>query len=201
MNQHFIFMNATVNMAESVNPNGNGIQKLCRTMKIMFWLYLGCLVLVWRNGFLFFQHTPDGWRAFHQTYREISEVPWYSLGLVAVAAGFLVWAAVTFYQLLSLYERGAIFSVDNVRLLRRLGWLAAGFGLLKIIGPTVIDLWRQWLESLPRGVFLDRALHDLVAVFFALLSSPWIMGGLFLLTISRVMLQGYKLQEEHELTV
>jgi hypothetical protein len=172
------------------------IQTLCRTLKIMFWLYLGCLILAWPSGFFLFRQTPDGWQAFHQTYREISEVPWYSLVLAAAAAGVLVWAAVTFYQLLALYEQGAIFSAGNVRLLRRLGWLAAGYGLLEIIGPTLILLWQQWCGSLHVNF-----LHYLVGDFFALLSSPWIMGGLFLLTISRVMLKGYQLQEEQELTV
>src|SRR5882724_7329995 len=129
-------MNATANLSKSANSHRNGIQTLCRTLKIMFWLYLGCLMLAWRNGFIFFHKTPDGWQAFHQTYREVSEIPWYSLGLAAVAAGFLVWAAVTFYQLLGLYQRGTIFSAHNVRLLRRLGWLAVGFGIFRIIGPT-----------------------------------------------------------------
>ena len=177
------------------------IQTLCRTLKIMFWLYLGFLILGWPNGFTFLRKTPDGWMASYNTYAEFSAIPWYSLALAAIGLGIFAWAATTFYQLLALYERGTIFSVGNVRLLRRLGWLAAGFGGLAVVGPTLVILWQQWIGPLPRIFLRDLILHNLVNDFFALLSSPWIIGGLFLITISRVMLKGYQLQEEQELTV
>lgn len=177
------------------------IQTLCRTLKIMFWLYLGFLILAWPNGFAFLHKTPDGWMAGCNTYAEFSAIPWYSLLLVAIGLGLFAWAATTFYQLLALYERGTIFSVSNVRLLRRLGWLAVSFGLLGIAGSMLIVSWQQWIEPTPRIFLRDMILHNLVGGFFALLSSPWIMGGLFLLTISRVMLKGYQLQEDQELTV
>jgi hypothetical protein len=35
----------------------------------------------------------------------------------------------------------------------------------------------------------------------AFLSSPWIIGGLFVVVISRIMDEGRKIQEEQELTV
>jgi hypothetical protein len=192
-------MNATENIQKTVSYL-NGIQKLCRTLKIMFWLYLGCLILAFPSGFPFFHETPNGFRVIYQTYTEFSTMPWYGFVLYAAGAGLFIWAVVTFYQLLGLYERGMIFSEANGRLFRRLGWLAVGYGVVVIV-------LAMWFYSMPSynpwdGHVLRRNSWDLLMRgFFALLSSPWIMGGLFLITISRVILKGCELQEELELTV
>jgi hypothetical protein len=166
----------------------------------MVWLYLGCLLLTFPNG-LPFPHKPtDGIRFFYQTYTEFSAISPFGLVLYVAGIALFIFAAMTFYQLLGLYEQGKIFSEANVKLFRRLGWLAVGHGIVFMVleayfyGLPSFDPWS--------GARLQKNIWELLMrSFFALLSSPWIMGGLFLLTISHVMLKGRKLQEEQELTV
>ncbi len=105
----------------------------------------------------------------------------------AITVGIYLLAVVFFYRLLSLYERGTVFSLANVRIYKSLGFLAVGYGLLAAYAPAV----RPELPILRR----------LVILFFEATSSNWIIGGLFVVMISLIMKEACKLREEQELTV
>ena len=115
--------------------------------------------------------------------------------IVVLAAGVFLAAGITCYQLLNLYEKGIIFSARNVQLLGRIGCLAFGYGLLKVWGPALISTWDAWIGA------HDWPPHPLLWVIPALLGSPWIIGGLFVVMVSYIMGEGRKIQEEQELTV
>ncbi|MDR3460505.1 MAG: DUF2975 domain-containing protein [Verrucomicrobiae bacterium] len=102
----------------------------------------------------------------------------------ALATTVYLIAAMVFYRLLNLYEKGAIFSPAHVRLFRLLGFLAIGKGVLTIAGTL-----------LP----LDR--YGLGLVLFFILHSAWMVGGFFGIMLACIMDEGCKLKEEQELTV
>jgi hypothetical protein len=104
--------------------------------------------------------------------------------LAGIGGGLNLLAAATFYRLLNLYEKGIIFSAANVRLLGRIGHLGFSYGLLNVCGPVIIS------GKLIIPDFLVAAA-----------SSPWVIGGLFVVVISHIMDEGRKIQEEQELTV
>ena len=173
----------------------NRIKKISRVLKVLFLLSLLCLV--WRGYFLpFVQRMPDGWSVVWGTYATFSDAPLFAKLIVVLAVGVLLAAFITCYQLLNLYEKGIIFSARNVQLLGRIGCLAFGYGLLKVWGPVLISTWNAWI-----GVSACPLLNPVLCGIPAFLSSPWIIGGLFVVVISHIMDEGRKIQEEQELTV
>jgi Protein of unknown function (DUF2975) len=173
------------------------IKNTSRSLKVMLLLYLSCLV---PGIFRLIHQTPDGWTMFAGTYATFAEIPWYEKSLALLCVGIFIGTILAGYQLLGLYERGIIFSTRNVRLLRRIGWLAISYDVLMVLGRTLIFTWRHWIGA-SSGYFLGCFLNGLAFDFFALLSSPWIIGGFFVVIISHIMGEGCKLQEEQELTV
>jgi hypothetical protein len=191
-------MNANENSSKA-NAHLNRIKKISRVLKVLFLLSLLCLV--WRGYFLpFIQRMPDGWRVVWGTYATFSDAPLFAKLIVVLAVGVLLAAFITCYQLLNLYEKGIIFSARNVQLLGRIGCLAFGYGLLNVWSPMLISTWYAWIGV--SGSSLNSVLWGIpwitIPVF---LSSPWILGGLFVVVISRIMDEGRKIQEEQELTV
>jgi hypothetical protein len=90
-----------------------------------------------------------------------------------------------FYRLFSNLEKGQIFSPDNVRCIRNIGWwlvimplLAVGFELSKLswaaVAPSMIDV-----SNVPDGF----------------------LKGFFVIFVAWIMDEGRKIQEEQELTV
>jgi hypothetical protein len=134
---------------------------------------------------VFIKNTGSGtWRVFGDSYTDFSDVPAVVKLLAGIGGGLNLLAAMTFYRLLNLYEKGIIFSAANVRLLGRIGHLVFSFGLLNVCGPVIISGKLSILEFI-----------------VAVVSSPWVIGGLFIVVISHIMDEGRKIQEEQELTV
>ena len=172
-------MNAT-------NPNALRLDRI-RTasyfLKRVVWAYI-CLMTtgVIVGSWMLARPTPGNkFGLLDQKYASWSEVP-LSMWLLLAAALFLtVFGLAAFYRLLSLYERGVIFSPANAAQFHRLGVAAIGFGVLGIC-----------MNILNKGGGID---------IFGILFSPWIYGGIFLLIVAWIMEEGSKIQEEQELTV
>ena len=135
------------------------------------------------------------WTLFGHTYATLAEAPWLAklLAVMCVAVLLAIWS--TGYQLLGLYERGVVFSEQNVRLLRRIGLLALGYGLVALFGGTLLEGAQVLVGSggLSWGLLLFQSL--------SLFISPWVIGGVCVLALSFIMDEGRKIQEEQELTV
>jgi hypothetical protein len=101
----------------------------------------------------------------------------YSLNILAVVA---------LYRLLSIYEKGVIFSPAISFQIRRLGNLAMAYALLKACGPILLPH-----EGL---VFVPTMLLNF-------LLSPWLFAGCLIITITWIMDEARKIQEEQEMTV
>jgi hypothetical protein len=187
-------MNANI----SNNARLNRIKIICRTLKVMLWLYLACMV-VFMPGFLRFAATlQEGhwtWTVFGRTYASFTEVPWLDKSVALVCVAMMLAAIFTGYRLLGLYERGVIFAAENVRLLRRIGALALSYGLLAVLGGNLIEGARILVGT--SGISARLLLFDSVGI----LISPWVIGGVCLLALSYIMDEGRKIQEEQELTV
>ena len=184
-------MHANENFPKA-NTRLNRIKIISRGLKVLFLLYFVCA-----GYFLPLVHkTPDGfWFVVYGTYATFSNAPTGAKLIVVLAVGVFFAAVITGYQLLNLYEKGIIFSARNVQLLGRIGYLALGYGLLTAWGPALISTWYAWINS---SVSL---LNPVWWGMTAFLSSPWIVGVLFVVVISRIMDEGRKIQEEQELTV
>ncbi|MGD0743811.1 MAG: DUF2975 domain-containing protein [Verrucomicrobiota bacterium] len=101
----------------------------------------------------------------------------YSLNLLAVIA---------VYRLLGFFEKGVIFSAANTSQIRRLGWLAIAYALLKACAPIFCS---------------NHGLISVPAMLINFLFSPWFFAGCFIIIITWIMDEGRKIQEEQELTV
>jgi MFS family permease len=190
--QLFKFMIAN-DTSPKVNVRLNRIKIISWALKILlllFFLFFGF------GRVPFARKTPDGfWEVVFGTYTTFSDAPLVAKLIVGLGISMVLAAIVTGYQLLNLYQKGIIFSAKNVQLLGRIGFLAFGYGLLGAVGPSLIATWDNWVNE--SGLMAHSILWGIIAS----LSSPWIIGGLFLVVISRIMDEGRKIQEEQELTV
>jgi hypothetical protein len=184
--------------ANEISPKAdarlNRIKTISRVLKVLLLPFLLCLV---GSGYLkpFAHRTPDGyvWLVWG-TYSTFSDAPLVAKMVAVLAAGVFLAAGITCYQLLNLYEKGIIFSARNVQLLGRIGYLAFGYGLLNVWGPVPLMIWYAWMQS-------HSPLNSVLWKILESFSSPWIIGGLFVVVIARIMDEGRKIQEEQELTV
>jgi hypothetical protein len=188
-------MNAN-EISPKANVRLNRIRIVSRILKALLLLYF-VIPLSYFGYFRPFLHkTQDGfWTTVWGTYATFSEIPLITKLIIGLAAGLILAAVVACYQLLCLYEKGIIFSTRNVRLLGRIGYLALSYKLLGIVGNLLISAWNGWVGSFPFHPIL------IWADIYQLAISPLVIGGLFLIVVSRIMDEGRKIQEEQELTV
>ncbi len=188
-------MNATTT-AQKTNPRQHHIRTISRVLKILIPLYFICGGLRLISP-LVRKVPPDGYYwVVCGTYATISQAPFLAILLVAASVGLLLFAVFTCYQLLTLYEKGVVFSARNVQLLGRSGYLALGYGFLTVWGPPLLIHWQARLHGWP-----TYSLNALLDALSSILSSPWILGGLFVAVVAHIMDQGRQIQEEQELTV
>jgi len=184
-------MNTNLITSEANHVRLKRIKTGSRTLKILFLLYLIGAAWCELPWYAFIKWLPQG------SYSKISDTPLLTLSEIGLSACLLLALAITFWQLISLYGAGTIFSSRNVQLLGRFGYLAFGFGLVRAWMPGINWAWREWWETCSYSIFSEFFLY----MFLGLVSSPWIIGGIFIFMISRIMDEGRKIQEEQELTV
>jgi Protein of unknown function (DUF2975) len=180
----FVFKLHAMNAIEkSPKQQIKRIRLISRTLKTLLVIYVltsGVIALMVRsNG------APR--MVFERKFATYSAVPATLKIMTAIAVGIYLLAVVFCYQLLRLYERGEVFSLANVRIYRRLGLLAVGYGLMAAYVPTM-------RPELP-------VTNRLIILFFETASSNWIIGGVFLVMISLIMGEACRAHEEQELTV
>jgi hypothetical protein len=95
-------------------------------------------------------------------------------------------AVIALYRLLSFYEQGVMFSAANTSQIRRLGYLAMAYSLLKACGPLLLPM---------HGVF------SVLAASINFLLSPWFFAGCLVIIVTWIMDEGRKMQEEQQLTI
>ena len=173
-------MNAN-KIAHKSSPQMKRIRTMSQIIKALFLIYIFAAGLV----AVLFHTTSNLWKIFGISISVVSKIPIGVEFLYALGVVIILWAVVTFYRLLNLYEQGTVFSLANVRLYQLLGYLAMGYGLLDACGLNI---------------GLDFVTHLKIFVFKAT-SSPWIIGGLFVVMISLIMQEACKMREEQELTV
>jgi len=163
------------------SPQIKRIRMMSQIIKALFLIYVFAAGLI----AVLFHTTSHLWRIFGIPISAVSKIPTDVEFLYALGVGIFLSAVVTIYRLLNLYEQGTVFSLANVRLYKLLSYLTMGYGLLNACGLNI-------------GLDFDTHLK---LFLFNATSSPWIIGGLFVLMISLIMQEACKIQEEQELTV
>jgi len=179
-------------ISPKANARLNRIRIISRTLKVLLVLYLigvSWWDLPW-EGFL--KWLPHG------TFASFSDNPWLTLAEFGLIIGLVLALAITCWQLLSLYQTGGIFAGRNVQLLGRIGRLALAFGLVMALVPAINLAWREWWETYSYHTVFWKFF---LLVLLELIKMPWIIGGVMVIMISRIMDEGRKIQEEQELTV
>ncbi len=159
------------------------IRKISRILKGLFLIYFLVLVCVVAMS-VRLQTGERTWTVYGVTYGEFSSVPLKMRLLGLLGLGLFLFAAVTLFQLLNLYEKGVVFSLNNVLLYKRLGHLIFGYGLLNICAPVV-----------------DSGTLEIWTFLLGASCSPGVIIGLIVIMIASIMQEGCKIKEEQELTV
>jgi len=120
-----------------------------------------------------------------QSFSTLREIPPVLKTYEALCTCLYLLAVIAVYRLLNLYEKGIIFSAENVSQIRRLGQLAVFYGVLTACLPVFESPQIQFPPTLP----------------LAILGSPGVIAGCLTVIIAWVMDEGRKIQEEQELTV
>ena len=171
--------------------------KRIRTMSRLLKLLLLAYLILFGFRLPFVRKMPDGGYQVVSvdTYARFFDAPIFSIIIVALGVALILVAVIFCYRLLSLYEKGVIFSAKNVSLLCRIGYVAVAYGFLVPCGRTLLLAWDSYLHAAWRiGVILWYFLTYVV-------HSPWVMGGIFMIVVSHIMDEGRKIQEEQELTI
>jgi hypothetical protein len=169
----------TNKMSAGSSSSGRRIRKISQMLKAMFLVYFFVVPL-----FLLVHRGYESWNISGQSFTSLSAMPLAPKLIAALAIVMYLLEIVTIYRLLSLYEKGLIFTVQNARLLKILGNLLFADGLIQVVAPVATS-----------------GHLSVIAFLIGLVSSPWLMGGLFLIMISLIMEEGCKMRDEQALTV
>jgi hypothetical protein len=168
------------------NPRLSRIKKLSRSLKAVFLFYfvvLG-LVSIVNHGHIAVKRP---FQVGDQNFSSLQEIPAVLKVYEALCVSLFLLAVIAFYRLLNLYEKGVIFSAENVSQIRRLGQLAVFYGVLNAFLPV--------FESSGTSMRVSLMLPMII------LTSPGFLVGCLTIIIAWVMDEGRKIQEEQELTV
>ena len=160
------------------NPRLKRIKYMSRFLKGLILAYFVVICLLVAYGRIMSGRGEDVLPPRPDTIGEsVYQILYYALSLLAVF---------TLYRLLNFYEKGMIFSAVNTSQIRRLGFLAMVYALLKACNSLFLP---------NEGVF------TLPTTLINFLMSPWFFAGCFIIIITWIMDEGRKIQEEQELTV
>ena len=165
----------------NANPRLSRIKKLSHCLKLLFLLYAGLLGLL-----LLFGEVKTPIRIGEQSFNSLQEIPMGLKIYEAIRGATYLLGAIAIYRLLNLYEKGIIFSAENVLYIRRLGKLAVFF--------SVLTTCRTFFETLQIRIAIP-------ILPLNILTSPWFVVGCLTIVIAWVMDEGRKIQEEQTLTV
>jgi hypothetical protein len=147
---------------------------------------------------------PMGHGSFHKAVPHTEPLPFSPAlaqnGLIAVSlVQFLigVTALAALYRLCQHYEAGQLFSADNARLYRRLGFWLIAFSAIAIVVPVI-----RWF-SVYAGAPIPPP-FDWRFLAIDLWLSPYLIFavvGIFVLLLGRVMAESASLAEDAKLTI
>ncbi len=177
------------------NDNINHIQRTSRRYGLLFKILIVCIpvfdLLYWAS----LNHLPTGFIS------SLPVVPTRDLPVVSLSLAFLasllpvsvaVYGLSTLRSLFKLYENGIMFSADNVRYFRRLGYVCIAWVVANAVFTTLVSAIITFGN--PPG---ERAI---VAQFGTSDMANLIISAIVLL-ISWVMDEGRKLEDEQARTI
>jgi hypothetical protein len=176
----------TPEIPANVNPRLSRIKKLSRILKLVFLLYfvvIGLLMVL--LGGLGQIHFNSSIRIDNQPFNSWRDVPAVVKTYTGICCALYLLGLMAFYRLLNLYEKGIIFSAENVSQIRRMGQLAVFYGVLNAFLP----------------VYAARALALSPTIPLDIISSPSFLAGCLTIIVAWVMDEGRKIQEEQDLTI
>ncbi len=94
-------------------------------------------------------------------------------------------------RLFKLYEQGVIFSMNNVRYIRNIGYALIGTQIINALYQALMGFILTWRN--PPG-------HRFSSITFDQTNLSIILVALMVILISWIMLEGYKIREEQQLT-
>ncbi len=171
------------------------LQRASRRFRILLWIFIVGVPLLNLLYWASFNHLPDGLLA-DLPAAAIQPLSGLSLSLAFVVSllpvGVALYGLITLEALFKLYQKGIVFSQQNVRLFRRLGfvlltWVAANALFTPLISVVITF-------NNPPGS------RELVAQFGVLDLSTLVIGAVVLL-LSWVMNEGHKLEDEQAHTI
>jgi len=170
------------------------IRRVSRNFRSIFYVLIFCLPFL---NILY-------WQLFNLMPKELFTLPvviahelTFSTRMLAMFASFIpvtvaVLGLLAMARLFSLYEKGIIFSADNVKQFRILGYLVLGFVFAKMLHTTILSFILTY-QNLPgkRILVAQFDIMDLLAI----------LVGAFILIVAWVMDEGRKLKDEHTYTI
>jgi len=182
-----------------INTSITRIQTISKRFRLLFTALIFLIPLTDLLFWLSFNHLPDAFRA--ELLTEFPAKANQDLAPLFRALGFLVsllpvtvavYAMVTLSRLFRLYENAIVFTHDNVKLLRKLGYVIIAWVTANLLFTPLITA--VMTHGNPPGqpmIMLTLNFSDLSAL---------VMGAIVVL-ISRVMDEGRKLEDEQLHTV
>lgn len=139
--------------------------------------------------FIYFNMIPQGYEVLHML--SISErLMGFGVSMLPVSIEmFIVYCLIRLFRL---YEQGHIFTLDNVRYIRYVGYALFADQLAQVIYGGLMGLVVTWNN--PHG-------HRLAKITFDQTNAGLLLVAFLVVLVSWVMAEGYKLQQEQQLTI
>lgn len=132
---------------------------------------------------------PHQWPVLHTM---MSHTKFYGFLVSLIPAGVILAVLYCLIRLFRFYEKGVIFSIENVRMIRNMGYLLLVGQLLHPVYDVLMSLVLTWHN--PVG-------HRMIGISEGSMNIGIVMIGLLIILVSWIMTEAQKLQEEQQLTI
>ncbi len=158
------------------------------TSLILFWINAPAPLLSSAANYgIDIKYLPDGLKILH-TLTAGEKWIGFIINLLPVGITFIICCLL--YKLFNQFKQLAIFSLQNVKYLRRIGYLI-------IIGELIISPIYQALITGTMTYHNPRG-HGVISISFSGYNLALVTAGVLILLVSWIMAEGYRLNEEQK---
>lgn len=180
---------------KSESENIKRIQRVSGTFRLLFTVLIFLIPAVTLTYWMFFNYLPAGFTAelpvaVSQTLPLKTLLLAFSVSLIPVSVA--VYAAINLKELFKLYERGIVFSEQNVNYVRRLGYALMSWVVANLLFVVLISIVLTF-NNMPG--------ERIIAAQFGVSDVGTLIIGAVVLLVSWVMKEASKLESELAHTV
>jgi len=178
------------------NDDRRRIQRVSRHFRLLFTALIFCIPALDFLYWAFFNHLPNGFIELPAAVATNQTLPYSSLALAfcvsLIPVSVAMFGMVTLTKLFKLYENAIVFAAENVKYVRRLGYILIYWVIASAIFTTLISIVISFAN--PPG-------QRMMVAEFQISDLSTLLIGAIVILISWIMEEGRKLEDETAHTI